>query len=93
MAKWETSLGTPETQERKSHNTAASARTRATKGLKDLMEFGAVFNHALQNECASVLSQLRDVNLNTLPIGDWREWRVADEPSGLIHVVRLRRIE
>lgn len=91
--RWETSLGTPGVQEQKLHNTAASARTRATKGLKDLMEFGAVFNHALQNACAVTLSEIRDVNLNSLPVGEWREWRVSDEPSGLVHVVRLRRME
>lgn len=93
MARWETSLGTPEAQEQKTHNTAASARTRATKGLKDLMEFGATFNHRLRDDCASTLMELRNVNLNTMPIGTWFTWRVTDEPSGLVHVVRLRRME
>lgn len=91
--RWETSLGTPGVQEQKLHNTAASARTRATKGLLDLMEFGATFNHDLENACAAALTEIRDVNMNSLPRGQWYEWRVSDEPSGLVHVVRLRRIE
>lgn len=93
MSRWETSLGSPAEQERKSHNTAASARTRATKGLKDLMEFGSTFNHGLQNACAAEIQEINDVNLNTLPLGEWREWRVCDEPTGLVHVVRVRRVE
>lgn len=91
--RWETSLGTPGTQEQKMHNTAASARTRALKGLKDLMEFGSTFNLALQRDCAGRIQEINDLNFNALPIGHWREWRVHDEPSGLIHVVRIRRVE
>lgn len=93
MSRWETSLGTPQTQEVKTHNTAGSAQTRAEKGLKDLMEFGKTYNHVLYDECGAVLQEIRGVNLKVLPIGEWREWRVSDVPSGLIHVVRVRRTE
>lgn len=93
MSRWETSLGTPQVMEVKSHTTAASAQTRAEKGLLELAAFGGIFNHALRDECLARVRELKDVNLKVLPIGEWREWRVCDEPSGLVHVVKVRRME
>lgn len=88
---WEAEVGTPSHLVFTKHVTAKSLETRALKGLLDLMELGRVYNHQLQDDAAVAVQEIRDTHLPSLPIGQWKEWRVTDTHSGLTQVVRFRR--
>lgn len=88
---WEAEVGNPSHLITTHHVTPKSIETRALKGFLDLMEFGATFNHELHNECGGIVQQIRDTHFPSLPLNQWREWRVTDRHSGLTQVVRLRR--
>jgi hypothetical protein len=88
---YETEVGQMTLLVPKNHNTAASATTRIVNAVANLQEFGSKFNKDLENECISVIEQIKGINLKTLPLNDWREWTVTDEPSSTMLFVRIRR--
>ena len=105
MATFETEVGNPEAVDQyvdpaqtrkapfvvKAHNTKGSAENRLVKALENLWKLGSRHDHTLQSQCTVAIEQIKNLNLTTLPLNEWRRWEVTDPLYDVTLVVKVRR--
>jgi hypothetical protein len=88
---FETQVGNPSNMVSKAHNTEGSARGRVVKAMENLKQFGGRFDSELQRRCTSTIEQIKNTNLKSLPLNEWRRWEVQETQSDVILRVAVRR--
>ena len=83
------SVGTPHHLETKIVKTGRDARVFLEKRLRERQVWASRYNTALEAELIAILEELNSLPIGALPVGELKEWTVADEVTGVTFVYQL----